>query len=105
MLRKRIGLAAKAALKVTWRWGPDLAVGAVVDRSWRVQRDVRVVVDVVVVAEELDAELPGLLDCVEALGELRAVLDRLELRLGERVVVAHVWAAVGPNPRPGRRAG
>src|SRR6266480_1722167 len=54
---------------------------------------------VVVVHEEHLAERSGVFDAAEALGELRAVLERLELGLeqglAERVVIAHMRAAVG----------
>jgi hypothetical protein len=45
-------------------------------------------VDVVVVLEELRTEGPGVLDGTEPVGECRAVLEGIERRLGERVVVA-----------------
>lgn len=46
----------------------------------------------VVVVEELATEGSGVLDATEALGKLRAVLQRLELRFGVRIVVGHVRA-------------
>ena len=68
--------------------GPDLGGGAVVDRRRRVVTDPGVAVVVAVVREEAVAEGPGVLDATEAFGEVRAVLEGLELRLGVRVVVA-----------------
>src|SRR3982074_3394447 len=52
---------------------------------------------VVVVREERAAEAPGVLDAAEALGECRAVLQGLELRLGVGVVVAHVRPGMCPT--------
>src|SRR5687767_4195484 len=74
--------------------GADLACGAVVDRRWGVQSDACVAVDVVVVVEEHGAERAGVLDAAEPPGEGRAVLEGLEVRLAEGVVVADVRAAV-----------
>jgi len=53
------------------------------------------VVLVVVPGEEPLAEEAPLLDRAEAAGELRAVLQRLELSLREGVVVGHMGPAVG----------
>ena len=62
----------------------DPAVGAVVDRGWRVPADSRMVMDVVVLGEEPVAECPGLCQQVEVVREVVDILQRLELRLGER---------------------
>ncbi len=51
-------------------------------------------VDVVVVLEELDAERPCVLDGTEPVGERRAVLQGLEGRFRERIVVTDVGTAV-----------
>jgi hypothetical protein len=67
---------------------PDLVGGAVVDRGRGVEGDARVAVDVVVVLEELGTEGPCVLDGAEPVGERRAVLQGLEGRFRERVVVA-----------------
>jgi len=72
----------------------DLLGGAVVHRGRGVQADPGVAVHVVVVLEERRAERSGVLDRAEAAGEVRAVLERLELRLGVGVVVRHVRTAV-----------
>ena len=48
------------------------------------------VVFVVVPAEEVPAESRGVLDAAEALREVGPVLEGLEARLGERVVVGDV---------------
>ena len=80
--------------------GADLGGRAVVDRGRRVVADARVPVLVVVVGEERLAERPGVLDAAEALGEGRAVLEGLELRLAVGVVVltcGRLW--VRPMPR------
>jgi hypothetical protein len=68
--------------------GAHLDGGAVVDRCRCVVADAGVAVVVVVVGEERLAERPGVFDATEALGERRPVLQRLELSLAERVVVA-----------------
>ena len=62
----------------------------VVNDSRRHQADPRMTVLGVVVVEEAAAEASGVLDGAETIGELRAVLHRLELRLGVRIVVGHV---------------
>ena len=58
------------------------------------QADAGVAVDVVVVVEEPLAEGSGVVDGPEAAGEGRAIFEGLEVRLGVRVVVADVRAAV-----------
>jgi hypothetical protein len=52
---------------------------------------------VVVVLEEAGAEAAGVLDRAEPSGERRAVLQRLEVRLGVGVVVGDVRARMGPG--------
>jgi hypothetical protein len=52
------------------------------------------VVILVVPIEEAAAETSGVLDAAEALGELRLVLECLEVAPRERVVVGHVRAIV-----------
>ena len=66
-----------------------------VDISGGVQAEPAVVVLVVVPGEEFLAVCPGGLDRGEPGGEAGPVLEGLELRLGVRVVVGHVRAAVG----------
>ncbi len=68
----------------------DLVVSAVMHRGRGVHHDSRVAVLVVVVREEHLAERAGLFNGVETLGKGWAVLERLELRFGEGVVVRHV---------------
>ena len=68
---------------------------AVVDRGGGHQADPGVAVGVVVPVEELAAERAGLLDVLEAVGELGPVLQRLELRLA----VGVVGRGVGPGMR------
>src|SRR5665213_2071737 len=58
------------------------------------QTDAAMVVILVVPIEEAAAEASGVLDAAEALGELRLVLECLEVALRERVVVGHVRAIV-----------
>ena len=67
--------------------GPDLGGGAVVHAGWGVQPDAGVAVHVVVVIEERFAEHACVVDGSEAGRERRAVLQRLELGLGIRVVI------------------
>ncbi len=58
------------------------------------------VVLVVVPGEERAADLAGVLERAEAVGEVGAVLEGLELRLRERVVVGDVGPRVGLARRP-----
>lgn len=58
--------------------------------------DPRVAVVVVVLVEKRLAERPCVGDRAEALGEARAVLEGLELRLAVGVVIAHVRPGVRP---------
>ena len=51
------------------------------------QANARVTMNVVVVVEEHVAERASVLDAAEALGERRTVLEGLERRLTERIVV------------------
>src|SRR5450759_2649614 len=73
----------------------DLLGPAVVHLGRSQIGDAGMVVLVVVPGEEPLAEEAPLLDRAEAAGELRAVLQGLELRLREGVVVGHVGPAVG----------
>ena len=59
------------------------------------QGDAAVMMFVVVPGKELLAKGPCVFDAGEAVGELRPVLERLELALRERVVVGDVRPAVG----------
>src|ERR1035437_7253842 len=74
--------------------GADLRCGAVVDRLRGHKAEARVAVLGVVVREEDAAETSRVLDGPEAVRKLRAVLERLEVRFGERVVVRDVGARV-----------
>src|SRR6266508_602417 len=73
----------------------DLLGAAVVHVGRGQQRDPRVVVLVVVPAEEVLAEAAGVLDRAEPLREGGMLLQRLELAFRVRVVVGHVGAGVG----------
>src|SRR5665811_1361432 len=55
----------------------------------------RVAVAVVVPGEELLTVDASVFDTTKALGEVRTVLECLELRLGEGVIVADIRSAVG----------
>jgi hypothetical protein len=72
----------------------NFEVRAEVHRRRGVQSDARVSVDVVVVIEENVAEDARVFNAAEAIGKRRAVLERLERRLGERVVVRDVRSRV-----------
>ena len=74
--------------------GPDRAGAAVVHVGGGVQPDPGVPVIVVVPAEEDLAERSGVLDGAEPVGEVGPVLEGLELRLGERVVVGAVRSSI-----------
>ncbi len=80
----------------------DLAAGfadgvsaSVVDVCGGVQSDPGVAMLVAVPAEEPVAEDAGVLDAAEPVGEVRPVLQGLELRLGVGVVIRAVRPAVG----------
>ena len=49
----------------------------------------------VVPAKEALAKLPCILNATKTLREIRPVLERLELRLGKRVIITCVGPAVG----------
>jgi hypothetical protein len=88
--------------------GPrDLNVrrSAVVDVGRGVQAEAGMAVLVVVVGEEALAVGPRILDRAEPAGELGPVLQPLELRFGERVVVGDVGAGVGLVMAGYRRSG
>jgi len=68
---------------------------AVVDIGWGVQAEPAVAVVFVVPAEEPLAVQPSGLDRGELLREVGPVFERLELRLGVRVVVGDMWSRVG----------
>ena len=73
----------------------DLRCPSVVDILRRHKGDAAVAVLGVVPAEERAAEGPGVLQGAEALRKLRAILQGFELGLRERIVVAHMGAAMG----------
>src|SRR5271170_13084 len=75
--------------------GPHGRGSAVVNVGGGVQAEAAVAVLVVVPGEEVLAVRSCCLDRVEAAGEVRPVLEGLELAFRERVVVADVRAAVG----------
>ena len=75
---------------VTHRVGPP-----VVYDGWRHQPDARVAMLAVVPGEEHLTEDAGVLEAAEAFWEVRAILQCLELGLGERVIVAGIGPTVG----------
>jgi hypothetical protein len=77
---------------------------AVVDVVGCVQPDAAVMVLAVVPGEEIDAVRARVLDAAEALGEVRAVLQRFESSLGKRVVVGSSTSSRGRPCRCPRRS-
>ena len=75
----------------------DVVSLAVVDLVRGHQAEAGMMVVLVVPSEEVTAEVLGVLDAAEALGELGLVFQGLEVGLRERVVVG----GVGPAVRPG----
>ncbi len=68
----------------------DCVGGAEMHRRWGVPGDPGMPVNEVVLVEEPGAELAGVGEGAEAGGEVRQVLEGLELCLGEGVVIGHV---------------
>ena len=68
---------------------------AVVHRLWRHVANSAMTMRAVVPKEEALAVSAGVLDTAKALRKLGAVLERLELCLGVRIVIGHMRAAVG----------
>lgn len=79
-------------LGVTHRGGPPVVHGCRCH-----QPDASVAMLAVVPGEERLAEDTGVLDRPEPRGELRAVLQRLELGFGERIVVGDLGARMAPR--------
>ena len=69
--------------------------GSVMDGGGRHQADPAVAMIMVVPVEELLAVSASVFDRAEAIGEVGSVLQGFELRLGVRIVVRDVRAAVG----------
>src|ERR1039458_817580 len=69
--------------------------GAIVDGGWGHQSDPAMAVFVVVPVEEVLAVSASVLDRAEAIWEVGSVLQGFELRLGVRIVIRDVRAAVG----------
>jgi len=69
--------------------------GAIMDGGWSHQADAAVAVFMVVPVEEPLAVSTGVFDRAEAIGEVGSVFQSFELRLGIRIVVLDVRAAVG----------
>jgi len=68
---------------------------AVVHRRWRQHGHARVTV-LAVPLRAFAAKRPRMLLRSKPLGKRRLVMERLELRLGVWVVIAYVWATMGP---------
>ena len=68
----------------------DVFGSAVVHHRRGHQADPGVAMLVIVVAEEVAAESPGVLNAPEAFRKLRAILHGLELRFRERIVIGDV---------------
>ena len=69
--------------------------GAIVDGGRRHQADSAVAVLMIVPVEEPAAVSASVLDRAEAIGEVGPVFQGFELRLGVRIVIRDVRAAVG----------
>src|ERR1700691_1160915 len=69
--------------------------GSIMDGGWSHQADAAGAVFMVVPVEEPLAVSAGGLDRAEAIGEVGSVFQGFELRLGVRIVIRDVWAAVG----------
>ena len=69
--------------------------GSIMDGGWSHQADAAVAVFMVVPVEEPLAVSAGVFDRAEAIGEVGPVFQSFELRLGVRIVVRDVRAAVG----------
>ena len=67
---------------------------AMMHRRGRQQAEAPVMVLVVLPLKELRAEVLGVFETVEAIGELRPVLERLKLTLRVRIVVRDIRAAM-----------
>jgi hypothetical protein len=84
--------------------GAEGLVLSIMDVGRRVKGDAGVAVGLVVPVEELLAELSGVFDAAEAVGEVGAVFEGFEVRFGEGVVVTDVGGSVSWSRR-GRPAG
>ena len=69
--------------------------GAIVDGGRRHQADSAVAVLMIVPVEEPPAVGASVLDRAEAIGEVGSVFQGFKLRLGVRIVIRYVRAAVG----------
>jgi len=94
---KAFGMGSIGLIEHRLPGSQDRAGLAVVNGGRGQQAQSPAVMVVVVPLEEPAAELQGVSEAAEAVGEFRPVLQRLELALGERVVVRDVGAAVGPG--------
>ena len=91
----RLGCAAKAASKVFCTLPEQCLCLAVVDSRRSHVADARMAMAVVVPGEELLTVGARVFDAAKALREVGTVLERLELRLGERFCLATVSAING----------
>ena len=73
----------------------DGVSGAEVDGGGGMPADPGMPVDVVVLVEEFGAELFGVLQRLEVVGEIGQVFQGPVLRFRERVVIGHVWSGMG----------
>ena len=90
----------------TLPFGLNILDQPVVDHLRGHHRDPAVTELRVVPLEEWTAEYPGIHGGSESIGELRVVLQRLELALRERVIVGHMRPAVAlADPKIGQQQG
>ena len=68
---------------------------SVVDGLRRVQSDAGVMMLCVIPGKEDLTETSAILDAAESVGEVRHILERLELRLGKWIIITRIRSAVG----------
>ena len=94
LLDEAFGIDAESVIKGPLSGGMDVVGLAVVDLVGRHETDPSMVVVLIVPGEEAAAEVLGVLNAAEALGEFGLVFEGLEVGFGERVVVGGVWPAM-----------
>ena len=90
---KRSGLALKARSRVLCRAAWTLSAWPIVDLVGGHQADPDMMVVLIVPAEEIPTERPGVPDAAKVLGKLRLVFQGFEVAFRERVVVGGMRAA------------
>ena len=88
-------MLATSAIQGTLASLDDGAGATVMDHRRCQPVQARMIVDVVVPAEEVAAERLGILDAAKAFREVRPILQCFELGLGERVVIGDMRSGMG----------